>query len=529
MVFRKEGMEATVLPKTHILGYLSSNLRDDDRLTLYDVTLQCRDGCVPCHQLVLASLSPMLSSILSSLDTWDTEAITVMLPDVSSGDVRRLLSNLYCDSGQSVSTALISLLGIKHVAKAAAQPKNSENNSNSYQREKLEYCTQNTDGDASDYLDMVWDQEKDINDIKKDSSSSSDEESREERDVHSECTNGLSEEEEEEENIKIKFKNKQPKYEKDDKRISSDEVWQYVTDIDCKPNNYTNGKVTCNLCRKSLRFQGADHHLASLHSILVERSSRAIKTKENSRKGAHWEYYDEDPNNRFRCICRLCGKNLSRVTAAKHVRMKHKVEGGDTILCVHCGKSFRDNHSRKLHELTHTETFQFFCNECGKGFYQKCMLVYHTERVHSENGEKPFQCSDCGKAFKNKQYLYTHIYNNHSESVKAKRQEKKEEKRKTKTYTEEEIAKKPHECNICLKRFSKEDYFKLHMKIHSGESKFVCDVCNKKFTDPYYLKAHVKTVHSDARPYICSICQKSFKYKRVLQTHKCLHESNLGS
>lgn len=311
-------MEATVLPKTHILGYLSSNLQDDDRLTLYDVTLQCRDGCVPCHQLVLASLSPMLSAILSSLDTWDTEAITIMIPDVTSGDVRRLLSNLYCDSGQSVSTALISLLGIKHVAKAPALPKNSENNSNSNQREKLEYCTQNTD--ASDYLDMVWDQEKDINDIKEDSSSSSDEESREERDVNFECKNGMSEEEDEEENIKIKFKNRQPKYEKDDKRISSDEVWQYVKDIDCKPNNYTNGKVTCNLCSKSLRFQGADHHLASLHSILVERSSRAIKTKENNRKGAHWEYYDEDPNNRFRCICRLCGKNLSRVTAANTMK-----------------------------------------------------------------------------------------------------------------------------------------------------------------------------------------------------------------
>ena len=514
-------MEPTVLPKRHILGYLSTNLQAEDEGGLYDVTMQCEDGSVPCHRLVLASLSPMLSAILSS-DTWD-EAITIMMPDVTCGEVRRLLANLYNDLGQRVSPDLISLLGIKDLA--TISPEYTTNNSK--QSERLENGAQNTD--ASDYLDMVWENEKEINDIKEDSSAgSSDEESKQGRDfdVNGDDVyrSGLSEEEEEEEeNIKGRWKNSRPKYEKDDKRISSDEVWQYVTDIDCKPNNYTNGKVTCNLCNKTLRFQGADHHLASLHSILVERSSRTTKTKDSSRKGAHWEYYDEDPNNRFRCICRLCGKNLSKVTAAKHVRMKHKVEGGDTILCVHCGKSFRDNHSRKLHELTHTETFQFFCNECGKGFYQKCMLVYHTERVHSENnGEKPFQCSDCGKAFKNKQYLYTHIYNNHSESVKAKRQVKREEKRKTKIYTEEEIAKKPHECSICLKRFSKEDYFKVHMKIHSGESKFACEVCNKTFTDPYYLKSHVKTVHSDARPFLCSICQKSFKYKRVLQTHVCM-------
>ena len=50
--------------KRHILGYLSDSLQDVDPMN--DVTLQCGDGCVPCHQLVLASLSPMLSSILSS-------------------------------------------------------------------------------------------------------------------------------------------------------------------------------------------------------------------------------------------------------------------------------------------------------------------------------------------------------------------------------------------------------------------------------------------------------------------------------
>ena len=101
-------------PKRLILGYLSDSLQDGDPVTHYDVTLQCGDGCVPCHQLVMASLSPMLSSILSS-DTWD-ETITIMLPDVSQGDVRRLLANLYSDLGLGVSPDLISLLGMKDAA-----------------------------------------------------------------------------------------------------------------------------------------------------------------------------------------------------------------------------------------------------------------------------------------------------------------------------------------------------------------------------------------------------------------------------
>ena len=101
--------------------------------------------------------------------------------------------------------------------------------------------------------------------------------------------------------------------------------------------------------------------------------------------------------------------------------------------------------------------------------------------------------------------------------------EKKENVNAEKVYTEEEIAKKPHLCSICKKRFAKEDYFKLHMKIHSGEAKVECGVCKKTFADAYYLKAHMKTVHSDERPFSCSVCLKNFKHKKTLQSHMVIH------
>ena len=46
-----------------------------------DVRLQCGDGAVGGHRLVLAAVSPMLRAVFRE-DSWD-EDIVIMLPDIS--------------------------------------------------------------------------------------------------------------------------------------------------------------------------------------------------------------------------------------------------------------------------------------------------------------------------------------------------------------------------------------------------------------------------------------------------------------
>ena len=46
-----------------------------------DVRLQCGDGAVGGHRLVLAAVSPMLRAVFRE-DSWD-EDILIMLPDIS--------------------------------------------------------------------------------------------------------------------------------------------------------------------------------------------------------------------------------------------------------------------------------------------------------------------------------------------------------------------------------------------------------------------------------------------------------------
>ena len=185
---------------------------------------------------------------------------------------------------------------------------------------------------------------------------------------------------------------------KDNKRIAADPIWEHVTNKDCTKSNYSKGSVTCNYCGKTYPYGTVDQHLWGIHQIMVTRPSRNTKT--HAKTAAHWEHMTEDPDNKFRCTCKLCGKSLSRISAAKHLRQRHGV--GEQILCSFCGKSFRDTNTKNTHELTHTGNYQYFCSVCGKGFYQNWQLSNHMIRTHDESDEKPFQCSECGKAFKDR-------------------------------------------------------------------------------------------------------------------------------
>ena len=76
-----------------------------------DVILQCEDGSVPCHKVVLAALSPMLETILREVT--GEEPPTIILPDIKLRTLTTFLTEFYLNSISDVNTEMVNLLGFK--------------------------------------------------------------------------------------------------------------------------------------------------------------------------------------------------------------------------------------------------------------------------------------------------------------------------------------------------------------------------------------------------------------------------------
>ncbi len=51
-----------------------------------------------------------------------------------------------------------------------------------------------------------------------------------------------------------------------------------------------------------------------------------------------------------------------------------------------------------------------------------------------------------------------------------------------------------------------------HLKLHSGNCKFVCDVCQKCFESQSKIDDHYRK-HTGEKPFACEVCGNTFRYK----------------
>ena len=77
-------------------------------------------------------------------------------------------------------------------------------------------------------------------------------------------------------------------------------------------------------------------------------------------------------------------------------------------------------------------------------------------------------------------------------------------------------------CSQCLKKFSRADTMKRHIKsVHDQAKPHQCSQCLKKFTDRRNLTVHTKIVHNKETPHACPQpgCAQKFGLKLDLKRH----------
>lgn len=162
-------------------------------------------------------------------------------------------------------------------------------------------------------------------------------------------------------------------------------------------------------------------------------------------------------------------------------------------VCERCGKTFKDNHSLRMHTFSHTKESPYKCDICSKMFMSNSQLKDHKLR---HEGAKNFICSTCGQRKATRRDLRVHM----------------------KYHIENEFP-----CNLCSKVFSRPTNMKRHIKVvHCGVKAYPCTYCDQSFGKAETLKHHTMT-HTGERPLACSLCDRRFIQSVALKKHMNTH------
>lgn len=242
--------------------------------------------------------------------------------------------------------------------------------------------------------------------------------------------------------------------------------------------------------------------------------------------------------------CEICGKTLKYTSMKMHM-LSHT--GEKQFFCEQCGKGFYGKYKCSEHMKIHAVDNPYKCDQCCKSFKAKSSLVYH-KNVHL--GLKRYVCQVCKRPFIHRGHLLSHTKSQHygdgmpqpgvntesSNSIDGDSQWVPQTK-STSTYVCEVCGKrvrytslkqhiKRHTgqkqvvslCEQCGKGFYSTSDYNAHMRKHTGDKPYKCDQCYKSFRIREYLNEHLLT-HSKLKPFECQICKKTYRQRNGLRYH----------
>merc|ERR1711935_579585 len=179
-------------------------------------------------------------------------------------------------------------------------------------------------------------------------------------------------------------------------------------------------------------------------------------------------------------------------------KSNNMISSDKPYVCDICGRGYSYLASLEQHKATHMTDHQHQCNGCGRLFKNKDAVVTMKLIFYfSGNETRPHQCEICGRRFTLLENLHRHQM----------------------IHTDE----RPFGCHYCHKRFRLAQHLKEHIRIHTGEKPYKCNICGRAFCQISNLKSHQKT-HTKVKAFECDICHKTFRRSFTLKQHKLIHE-----
>uniref|UniRef100_UPI00398EEF96 PR domain zinc finger protein 5 isoform X4 n=1 Tax=Pristiophorus japonicus TaxID=55135 RepID=UPI00398EEF96 len=252
-------------------------------------------------------------------------------------------------------------------------------------------------------------------------------------------------------------------------------------------------RLMCSVCNKKCSSAATLQEHRKIHEVFNCQECDKKFISANQLKRHMITHSEKRP---YTCeVCSKSFKRLDQVTAHKIIHSEDK-----PYKCKLCGKGFAHRNVYKNHKKhkdlgklcisTHTGEKEKICPYCGQKFASNGTLRVH---IRSHTGERPYQCPYCDKAFSKNDGLKMHI----------------------RTHTRE----KPYQCSECNKAFSQKRGLDEHMRTHTGEKPFQCDVCDLSFSLKKMLIRH-KLTHNPNRPMAeCQLCHKKFTRNDYLKVH----------
>uniref|UniRef100_G1P685 Zinc finger protein n=1 Tax=Myotis lucifugus TaxID=59463 RepID=G1P685_MYOLU len=199
--------------------------------------------------------------------------------------------------------------------------------------------------------------------------------------------------------------------------------------------------------------------------------------------------------------CHHCDATFKRKdTLNVHVQVVH--ERHKKYRCELCNKAFVTPSVLRSHKKTHTGEKEKTCPYCGQKFASSGTLRVH---IRSHTGERPYQCPYCEKGFsKNdglKMHIRTHTRFQHIDCVEFPCSSAflKAQGVPPQEHTGTGHSEAPVQCDVCDLAFSLKKMLIRHKMTHNPNRPLAeCQFCHKKFTRNDYLKVHMDNIHGEA-------------------------------